>query len=567
MALTIKTKIATGIGVLFFLLALISAVTLIAINLLSNRTENLLTANYRTIRYCNQMLHAMDNLRYDRSAYADFEQALKGQEANITERGEREATARVRRAFEVLKGDPANQAVEARINNQLFAISQLNQRALERKNSLALQTAGKAKLWLSLLTTLVLVAGLSLAFNLPGVVAAPVKRLTDGIREIAAGKYGTRIDLDNQEDEFGQMAQAFNRMAGRLYEWENSSMARLLFEKGRVESIINQMEDAVLGTDAEGRVLFINGVASGLYNLHTDAIVGQPVAEVASRNDLLQAVLDGQARGPLKIIVEGKEQFFTRAHKAVQVAGKSLGDVYTLKNVTHFKELDLSKTNLLATISHELKTPISSVKLSAQLLQDQRVGTLSDEQRELVTSITDDAERLLRLTAELLNLTQIETGNIQLKFVPIAPKEIVDEAVAAVAMQAQAKNTVIHQVLPEGLPLLQADADKTALVLVNLLSNAIKYAAEGTAVTLAVEQQGSRVAFFVKDDGAGIDPRYQTRIFDRYFKVPGSINKTGTGLGLAISKEFIEAQGGSIGVQSAPEQGSTFWFELPTVPA
>ena len=565
MALTIKTKIATGIGVLFSLLAITSVVALVGINLLSNRTENLLTANYKTIRYCNQMMHAMDNLQRNKQAYTDFEEALKAQEANITEAGEKEATAKVRSYFELLKSEPANRDAEDKINNQLYSISQLNQHALEHKNSLALETASNAKLWLSILITLVLLSGFSLAFNLPGIVAAPVKKLTDGIREIARGNYKTQIQLNNQEDEFGQMAQAFNRMAGRLDEWENSSMARLMFEKSRVESIINQMEDAVLGTDAEGRVLFINGAASGLYSLNTDTVVGQPVAEVAAHNDLLKTVLENKQRGPLKIVVDGKEQFFTATHKAVQVDSKPLGDVYTLKNVTHFKELDLSKTNLLATISHELKTPISSIKMSAKLLEDLRVGNMNEEQRDMVTSIRDDAERLLRLTAELLNLTQIETGNIQLKFMHIAPKSITDEAIAAVTMQAQSKGITLQQTVPENLPLIQADADKTALVLVNLLSNAIKYSPEGTTVNLSVEQKGSLVSFAVKDEGEGIDPRYQSRIFDRYFKVPGNINKTGTGLGLAISREFVEAQGGSIEVHSDYRKGSTFHFDLPAI--
>ncbi len=563
MVLTIKTKIATGIGVLFSLLAIISVVALIAINLLSNKTENLLTANYKTIRYCNQMLHAMDNLQREKVAYRDFEEALRGQEQNITEAGEKEATAQVREYFEILKKDTANRNAEEIINNQLYAISQLNQRALEQKNRLALQTASSAKVWLSILITLVLVVGFSLAFNLPGIVAAPVKRLTDGIREISRGNYKTHIELDNQEDEFGQMAGAFNRMARRLDDWENSSMARLLFEKSRVDSIINQMEDAVLGTDAEGRVLFINSAAADLYNLNSDTIVGKPVQDVASHNDLLRTVTDGKSHGPLKIVLDGKEHFFTVAYKAVEVEGKFLGDVYTLKNVTHFKELDLSKTNLLATISHELKTPISSIKMSAKLLGDKRVGNMNEEQRDMVTSITEDTERLLRLTAELLNLTQIETGNIQLHLVCIAPSRVVAEAIAAVHMQAQAKKITIHQSIPQNLPLIQADADKTALVLVNLLSNAIKYSSEGATIELLLEQKKNAVLFIVKDKGEGIAPRYQSRIFDRYFKAPDSINKMGTGLGLAIAKELVEAQKGTIGVQSESGQGSTFYFELP----
>lgn len=563
MAWTIKSKIATGIGFLFALLAIISMVALIAINILSDRTENLLAQNYKTIRYCNQMMHAMDELHRTPTAIVEFEQALRGQEQNITEPGEREATRNLRSWFEKLRTDRGNIEAATRINARLYDIGLLNQRALEQKNMVALRTASDAKMWLSALITLVLIVGFSLAFNLPGIVAAPVKRITDGIREIARGNYKTRIDLNNQRDEFGEMAQSFNRMAARLDEWENSSMARVMFEKSRVDSIINQMEDAVVGTDAEGRVLFINHVASQLYNLPSDAVVGKQSTDVAAQNDLLQAVLNDATKSPLKIVVGGKEQFFAVAHKAVEQHGKSLGDVYTLKNITHFKELDLSKTNLLATISHELKTPISSIKLSAKLLADERTGGLNEEQLEMIGGIVDDTDRLLRLTAELLNMTQIETGNIQVRFLQVLPRVIIDEAMAAVSVQAAAKRIILDQQIPEDLPMIQADVDKAALVLVNLLANAIRHSSEGGRIRLIVSRVNDAVCFAVQDEGEGIDPRYQSRIFDRYFKVPGSINKSGTGLGLAISREFIEAQGGSISVESEYGKGSTFRFELP----
>lgn len=563
MAWTIKGKIATGIGVLFTLLTITSVVALIAVNVVSDRTENLLTANYQTIRYCSQMMHVMDRAERGPIALEEFEAALRAQEGNITEPGERAATGNLRRWFELLKQEPEQGYAADSINATLYRIGLLNQRALEEKNDLALATAARAKMWLSTLITLVLIVGLSLAFNLPGVVAAPVRRITDGIRDIAKGNYKTRIELNNQRDEFGEMAQAFNRMAARLDEWENSSMARVMFEKRRVDSIINQMEDAVLGTDADGRILFVNHAASALYNLPSDAIVGRGAVEVAAQNDLLRTVLDNDAAGPVKIVVDGKEQFFAIARKAVQQDLVSLGDVYTLKNITHFKELDLSKTNLLATISHELKTPISSIKLSAKLLADERTGTMNVEQLEMINGIADDTDRLLRLTAELLNMTQIETGNIQLRFLQVKPRVIVDEAVAAVAMEAASKGIVVVEELAADLPLVQADVDKAALVLVNLLTNAIKYSPEGSRIRLSVTAKERMVSFAVQDEGEGIDARYQSRIFDRYFKVPGNINKSGTGLGLAISKEFIEAQGGKIGVTSGYGEGSTFKFELP----
>jgi signal transduction histidine kinase len=562
MNLSIKTKIASGIAVMFGLLMVTCIVALVALNLVSAKMENLLTANYKTIRYCNQMMHALNALPQSPQAYREFEAALSAQEKNITEPGEFSATAKVRAYFSQLQSGNRPQAVLDSINDTLYYISIINQRALEHKNRQALGTAASAKLWLTILTTLVMLVCFSLAFNLPGVVAAPLGQITEGIREIGRMNYKARINLSNK-DEFGEMATAFNKMAERLDEWESSSMARIMFEKSRIDSIINQMEDAVFGLDAEGRILFINSAAAALFFINPSEVTGKLANDVAQHNDLLRAILSNDLVYPLKIVVDNKEQFFNLNQKAVVSDGKSLGDVYTLKNITQYKELDLSKTNLLATISHELKTPISSIKMSANLLADARIGAVNAEQHEMVANIIDDADRLLRLTAELLNLTQIETGNIQLRFQHIQPKLIVDEAVAAVNMQAHQKSIQIVQHMPDLLPLILADADKTALVLVNLLSNAIKYSPNNSTVSVSLKQEGSKVSFVVQDEGEGIDDIYLSRIFDRYFKVPGSINKTGTGLGLAISKEFIEAQNGKITVKSQIGKGSSFQFSLP----
>ena len=196
-------------------------------------------------------------------------------------------------------------------------------------------------------------------------------------------------------------------------------------------------------------------------------------------------------------------------------------------------------------LSHELKTPLSSIKMSARLLTDLRVGALNGEQQELIRSITDDADRLLKITGELLNMSQVETGNIQLKLQPANPATIVNQAIQAVSFQAQQKHIHIHMELAENLPFIQADVEKTSWVLINLLTNAIKYSPEESGIEVAAFRNKDMVEFRVKDHGKGIDERYLPRIFERYFKVPGTHDRNGTGLGLSISKEFIEAQGGT----------------------
>ena len=356
------------------------------------------------------------------------------------------------------------------------------------------------------------------------------------------------------------MVNAFNAMAKQLDQYESSSLAKILFEKKRIETIINQMDDAVFGLDAAGKILFMNGAAEGLFHLNADDIVGKYAPDIALYNDLLRAVLQKNNTAPLKIISNGKEHFFSSESRLVEKEGEPLGEVFTLSDITSFKELDISKTNFLATISHELKTPISSIKMSAKLLNDARVGSLNPEQQELMQSINGDTERLLRITSELLNMTQLETGNIQMRLEHTDAIEIAKHSVAAVQMQLQEKDLELVTSYPDHSLIVLADADKTEWVLINLLTNAIKHSATGSSIVLSVEQGDKEVKYAVRDSGSGISEKVRTHIFDRYFKAAhGSV---GTGLGLSISKEFIEAQGGRIAVDSKEGSGSTFWFAL-----
>src|SRR6202012_301393 len=179
--------------------------------------------------------------------------------------------------------------------------------------------------------------------------------------------------------------------------------------------------------------------------------------DVALSNDLMRTLLqEGPSRKDLKIFCDNKESYFSKDVLDVTNNQSIIGQVIVLRNITPFHELNEAKTNFIATVSHELKTPLSSIKMSARLLTDLRVGELNGEQQELIRTITDDADRLLKITGELLNMSQVETGNIQLKLQPANPAMIVEQAIQAVAFQAQQKGIRIDSSVAKGLPLIQA---------------------------------------------------------------------------------------------------------------
>lgn len=560
MSVRLKTKLSVGLVFLFIVIVLFGVLGLFYINRLSVEGRLVLQNNHESLVYGNKMLQALEDLRTNKDAVDLFRENLKKQQGNITEVGEKEATDELAGDFNELLVNRTDTLLYPEIRRSIYKILELNEDAILRKNEVAQRTADNAKDVLAIIFTVLTLVAFTFIFNLPGIISDPIRNLSEGILAIADKNYKKRIYL-NQDDEFGDLANAFNIMAGKLDEYENSNLAKIKFEKSRIETIINQMRDGIIGLDEKRNVLFLNAVAEKLLGLSEAAISGKYAPDIALTNDLVRTLLqEDPDKKELKIYADNKESYFSKDVLNVTNNEAVIGQVIVLRNITPFHELNAAKTNFIATVSHELKTPISAIKMSARLLTDPRVGELNGEQQELIRSITEDAGRLLKITGELLNMSQVETGNIQLKLQSANPGTIVEQAIRAVSFQAQQKQVHIRAAIPEGLPPIHADVEKTSWVLINFLTNAIKYSTERSDIEVEASQKDGKVEFMVSDHGKGIDEKYLPRIFDRYFQVPGTHDRDGTGLGLSISKEFIEAQGGHIWVDSRIGEGSRFGF-------
>lgn len=559
----LKTKLSLGIGFLFIAILVSGVLGIHSIYRLKHDAKLVLKDNYETLVYSNNMLRELDGIGTNPIHVHQFEENLRHQEANITEPGEGFATVALRQSFDLLKTQPGNDSLHQAIRQNIQTINESNQRAIFRKNEVAGANAEKATTWLMIIFSTLSLVAFTLAVNFPSVISTPVKALAEGIKAIVNKDYSKRIHLQ-QKDEFGELAQAFNTMAEKLDEYEHSNIARIMFEKSRIETIINQMTDGIIGLDEKSNILFLNVVAEKLLGLKQSDIIGKYAPDIALKNDLMRTLLlENTPEAELKIFADFKESYFHRDVLHVKNNDTIIGQVVVLRNITHFHELNEAKTNFIATISHELKTPIASIKMSAQLLADNRVGGVNTEQQELVQSINDDANRLLKITSELLNMSQVETGHIQLRIEPVSPAVIIGNANQAVHFLLAQKQITLKVIQPDVLPMVHADAEKSSWVLTNFLTNAIKYSGESSVIELKLEVNKEQLSFTVRDYGKGIEEKYLLKVFDRYFKVPGSYEKTGTGLGLSISKEFIEAQSGRIWASSSIGEGSSFGFSLP----
>lgn len=567
----LKTKLTLGVGLLFLLIVLLSVIGSVYINKLKSDTEKILTANYNSLEFSKNMLLALDNISTDSTvAIADFQKNNKLQEKNLTEFGEKEATQNLNLHFDsYLKAPDIHK--EKLIREDLAKIMSLNMKGIERKSDIAIITAENATFWIVSLGTVCFLIAFILLFNLPQTIAEPINQLTFSIKQIADKNYSERVHFKGSE-EFNSLADSFNSMAEKLQEYESSTLSKQLMDKKRIETLVNNMHDAVIGLDENHFIYMINDEALKITNLHKEDIIGKTAHEVAVNNDLMRELLkniDHPVKDPIKIVRDNKENYFEQDIIPINIVKtgekekKYIGKVILLRNITPFKELDFAKTNFIATISHELKTPISAIKMGVQLLGNQKFGELNEQQQELLKSINEDGQRLLDITGELLNLSQVESGNIRLTVEKCSPKEIVQTAVKNVEKLTEQKNISIStEYLLEDSDAVTADFDKTVWVMNNFLTNAVKHSFQDESIKIVVEKLDSFIQFSIIDTGSGIDEKYHRQIFDRYFQVPGE-HQNGTGLGLAISKNFIEKQHGEIGVKSSLNNGSTFYFRLP----
>lgn len=438
----------------------------------------------------------------------------------------------------------------------------------------------RALLLVTIFGAICILIGLWMLFKLPTSINKPFQEISNGINEIANHNYNIRIDIKGGP-EMNTLSCNFNRMTKRLLDYHNSSVSALKSANKYLETIINSIDEPLICLDKDMNLLFINKEATDILNLSEENMAGASAKEIALKNDLLRRLINGLEEDisdchnqhkkpePLKIYADNKESYFQVKYLPVLTQCNTKrpeyirGNVILLKNITEFHKLDVAKTTFISTISHELKTPLSAILMSQQLLNDKRIGILNEEQKELTDSIKDNGERLLTIIGELLNITQVESGVLKLNPIITKPIDLINYAINANRIQAEKFNINLEVEYPEKISKLYVDSEKIAWVLTNLVSNAIRYSNEGNRVIIGAEQPDSNnIQIYVQDFGKGIDPRYHESIFERYFRVPGT-KIQGSGLGLSISRDFVEAHNGTLIVESTPGKGCKFVMTLP----
>ena len=356
-------------------------------------------------------------------------------------------------------------------------------------------------------------------------------------------------------------------MTAHLRQFRRADRARYLLVQNTTQRAIDSLPDAVVVVGTEGVIQLVNRAAANIFGFRVEVraeSAGYPwlVPLIEEARKLLVVISKGYERA-VQVFYDGEEHFYLP--QAVAITGDDrmiVGYTIILADVTALHRIDELKSDLVSTVSHELETPLTSIRMALHLLAEERVGPLNPKQAELSVMARQDADRLHGIIANLLDLSRIESGKVVLRCEPTTPRSVVLATVDPIMESYNDRKIKLEVDTGKDIPKIQADATRLQIVLANLLTNAAKYTEPGGHVRVEVRHaEGERyVTFAVADTGRGIPSEDIHRIFDRFYR---GGDGTGSGLGLAIAREIVRAHGGEIRVESSLGEGSTFTFTVP----
>ena len=405
-------------------------------------------------------------------------------------------------------------------------------------------------------------------------IIEPAERLTETVHQIGRGRLDLKLDIVTN-DEIGELSREFNKMTERLRRYEEMNIQKIISEKNKSETIVESIADAIIVCDADCRIQLLNQSAVDLLQVSEADAIGRPADEII-RDPRLKGILRS---GDESAIRDEPYLSFRYRNKTIYLRPRLTlipsrdreergGTVLVLQDVTLYKEIDKMKSDFMATVSHEFRTPLTSINMGVDILRQRLLGPLNPEQEELLAGSKQDCERLTKLVRELLQLSRLEAGKIEVRLEPFDVAGAIESTLQPLKLPFQEKGVELAVVNEAGLPPLTGDEQQFSWVVSNLVNNALRHTDAGGKVEIRSSRDNGAILVQVRDTGRGIPEDQLEKIFDKFVQVkaqqvatPGSV-----GLGLAIAKEIVELYGGRIWAVSTVNRGSTFSFSLPLSP-
>jgi signal transduction histidine kinase len=400
-------------------------------------------------------------------------------------------------------------------------------------------------------------------------VLRPLRMLEGSARQIARGDLELNLPV-RARDEVGQLARAFNDMAAQLREFKRIDHEKLIRTQRTTQLAIDSLPDAVALIEPRGHIELVNETATRLFSLRPgSSVVDLPTPWLSDLHQQGLTAHEPQRASSLAAAVRVDDHgdprwFLPRTFPIFDEQHRVIGSAVMLADVTELRRLDEIKNHLLATAAHELKTPLTSIRMAMHLIADERVGCLNDRQQSLLVAARDDSDRLHKIVETLLDMDRIRSGAAMLDLKVVSAQELIRQCVEPHEERLDAKGIALRIEVPQQRIAVRADTKRMKHVFGNILDNAIRYTPAGGTVTVSLHgTSGTHAQFSISDTGVGIADDAQMRVFERFYRAPGQSGESGTGLGLAIVREIVEAHGGRVWLESREGRGTTIHFVLP----
>ena len=607
---TLRTKILLGFGAILALVLVVLAWSFVNLIRLGRASDAILKENYKSILAAENMINDLERQDsavlmiiqgYARDGESDFRKSrqsfsewfgrakdnitIKGEE-NIIEQLDRNYRAYMAKTDGLLQMTPGGgTAMKQRYHNDVLPafhgvrrdcirLRDINHSTMYAASRNAHLVAVRAVWSMAGIGLAAVIVGIAVSLFLSNLFTGPLIKLMQATKSVSEGNYDAVVHVTSS-DEIGLVIGEFNNMVARLKEYHDLNIKQILEEKCKSDAVIHEIDEGILVLDEELKVTDINARAAQALGLIATRTLGRPIGELLKSEELLIYLRETVDKGRPPQLDEDKSIITVKrgddtSHYLFSItpifaqADDMQGVALVLRDVTRFKELERLKSEFVMTASHELRTPLTTIGMSIDLLMENALERLNETERELLTAAHEEMERLKALVNDLLDLSRIESGKITMEMAPTEIGALFEKAMGILKAQAAEKGIHLEADSISGGPRVIADAGKITWVITNLISNALRYTPRGGRIRLFAEPQGARARISVSDEGVGIPLEFQTKIFEKFVRVEqdhGSETR-GTGLGLTICREIVRAHGGTIWVDSAPGQGSTFTFTL-----
>lgn len=607
---SLKSKISIVYLSLVLTIAIVGIVSIFNVYQLINSIDNLMVNNYKSINAVTNMVEAIEEqnnsiLTY---LYIDKQRGINSfydsnnifnkwyivEYTNITEQGEMGHVTKIDELYksylrlfseiqETRNSQGNDKALEyynkeilpvfAALKQELGYLSSLNEKAMFHSKELVTNSAYNSMYIITVLSAIAVFGGYVISRFSINKSLKPIYSLTETMKAIKEGYLNQEAPIIS-EDEIGELTNEFNNMTKRLQHFEKSTLGKLLSEKNKSVAIVKSIFDPLIVLDENYKIILLNDACEKLFNITESDAIQKYFLEVIRNGELYDFIYSASKSADTntsqKIIqIETLDQiyYFNVVVTAIKDSTLNISSlVVVLQNITQLKQLEKTKSEFMSTISHEFKTPLTSIMIGTSLLEEGSIGELNSKQQDIIRTIKEEGEKINLLVTNLLQISKLEAKKPIFNVEPISINRIIEDALKTFREQATIKNISLTYDSNETLPKVNIDSEKVNWVVNNLISNALKFTKSNGSIAIKAFLQDDRMCISVSDTGIGIAEEYRETIFDRFVQVKAENNEyQGTGLGLAIAKEIVEAHGGEIWCESILGKGSTFIFTLPII--